>query len=103
MILVVDDEEVTRRSLSDILRLEGYQVDSAAHAAEAMLMIGEAARQSREYEVILLDLRMPADEGAPAEEQSGLSVLRYANRKTPNAQVIFLTAHGSLDTAIEAL
>ena len=103
MILVVDDEEVTRRSLSDILRLEGYQVSSAAYASEAIRMIEEAVKESTEYEVILLDLRMPAEEGAPAEEQSGLSVLRYANQKTPNAQVIFLTAHGSLDTAIEAL
>ncbi|MDX1436725.1 MAG: response regulator transcription factor [Anaerolineales bacterium] len=89
-ILVVDDEEAARQSLADILRLEGYQVKTAAN--------GEAAVKSLEgdeFDLMLLDLKMPG--------MSGLDVMTVANEEAPETQIILLTAHGSMDSAIKAL
>lgn len=89
-ILVVDDEETTRRSLADILRLEGMQVKTAACGEAAV-----EALQQETFDLILLDLKMPG--------MDGLDVLRIANKLVPETQVILLTAHGSLESAIAAL
>lgn len=90
MILVVDDEATMRRSLADILRLEGYHVQMAKSGDEAIQRL-----QSETYDLILLDLKMPG--------MSGVEVLRFSARIAPETQVILLTAHGSLESAIEAL
>jgi DNA-binding response OmpR family regulator len=89
-ILIVDDEETMRRSLADILRLEGAQVKVAASGEAAV----DALRQNN-FDLILLDLKMPG--------MDGLEVLRVANKIAPETQVILLTAHGSLESAIAAL
>jgi DNA-binding response OmpR family regulator len=89
-ILVVDDEETTRRSLADILRLEGAQVKTAADGEAAV-----EALQQETFDLILLDLKMPG--------MDGLDVLRIANKLIPESQVVLLTAHGSLESAIAAL
>jgi DNA-binding response OmpR family regulator len=89
-ILVVDDEETMRRSLADILRLEGYQVLAVSNGNAAVDCIKREA-----YDLILLDLKMPG--------MDGLEVLRIATKVSPDTQVILLTAHGSLESAIEAL
>ena len=90
LILVVDDEATMRRSLADILRLEGYRVQTAASGEEAILRIKEDL-----YDLILLDLKMPGI--------GGIEVLRFTAENSPDSQVILLTAHGSLESAIEAL
>ncbi len=89
-ILVVDDEPTARRSWRDILRLEGYQVETAADGETALEAMKETA-----FDVVLLDLKMPG--------MGGLGVLRTASKLYPETQIIVLTAHGSLDSAIEAL
>ncbi len=89
-ILVVDDEPTARRSWRDILRLEGYQVETAANGKAAL-----EAMENTEFDIALLDLKMPG--------MSGLEVLRAASKLYPDTQIIVLTAHGSLDSAIEAL
>jgi len=89
-ILVVDDEETMRRSLADILRLEGYQVQAASHGAAAVELL-----KRETYDLMLLDLKMPG--------MDGLEVLRIATKVAPNTLVILLTAHGSLESAIQAL
>ncbi len=89
-ILVVDDEPTARRSWRDILRLEGYQVETAADGKAAL-----EAMKKTEFDVVLLDLKMPG--------MGGLEVLRTASKLHPDTQIIVLTAHGSLDSAIEAL
>jgi DNA-binding response OmpR family regulator len=89
-ILVVDDEETTRRSLADILRLEGAHVKTAAGGEAAV-----EALQQETFDLMLLDLKMPG--------MDGLEVLRIANNLAPETQVILLTAHGSLESAIAAL
>ncbi|KAA3643454.1 MAG: DNA-binding response regulator [Chloroflexi bacterium] len=89
-ILIVDDEEAARKSLSDILRLEGYHVASKANGADAV-----EALELEDFDLMLLDLKMPG--------MDGLEVLDRASDLAPNTKVIMLTAHGSLESAIEAL
>jgi DNA-binding response OmpR family regulator len=89
-ILVVDDEETMRRSLNDILRLDGYYVQTASDGAAAL----ESLRRET-FDLMLLDLKMPG--------MDGLEVLQTASKIAPDTYVIFLTAHGSLESAIEAL
>lgn len=89
-ILVVDDEETMRRSLADILRLEGYRVQAVASGEAAL----EAIKRET-YDLILLDLKMPG--------MDGLEVLHTLTNVAPDIKVILLTAHGSLESAIEAL
>lgn len=89
-ILVVDDEEVARLTLSQILRLEGYAVRSV-EGGEAAL----SALKEHEYDLMILDLKMPGI--------GGMKVLQQATRDYPLVRVVVLTAYGSIDTAIEAL
>jgi DNA-binding response OmpR family regulator len=100
-ILVVDDEETARTSLGEILRLEGYQVDTAADGGAAINLINQQINKGSSHDLILLDLKMPGIDG--------LEVLRFITQLTPEPTdinrptVILLTAHGSLESAIEAL
>jgi DNA-binding response OmpR family regulator len=89
-ILIVDDEKAMRNSLADILKLEGYKVQSVSSGEAAV----EALRREA-FDLMLLDLKMPG--------MDGLEVLDYAAREAPDTQIILLTAHGSLESAIEAL
>lgn len=89
-ILIVDDEPVARQSLGDILQLEGYAVTAVAS--------GEAAVEHlRNYAVdlMIVDLKMPG--------MSGLDLVQVANQLAPDAQIILLTAYGSMESAVEAL
>jgi len=99
-LLVVDDEDTMRSSLAEILRLEGYQVETANGGEAAIQMIA-----TQDFDLILLDLKMPG--------LDGLDVLRHISSPKPSLAtplplrlpptVIMLTAHGSLESAIEAL
>ncbi len=89
-ILVVDDERATRLSLSDILRLDGYDAQTAASGEEAVKLL--AAGQ---IDLMLLDIKMPG--------MDGMQVLAEARRLSPHTVVILLTAHGTLDTAMQAI
>ncbi|HEX7621356.1 MAG TPA: response regulator transcription factor [Anaerolineales bacterium] len=89
-ILVVDDEPIERQTLSDILRLEGYLVAAVATGEAAVDYV-----RLNPVDLILLDLRMPG--------MSGLDVIKVVKRTAPDVEIILLTAHGSMDSAIEAL
>ncbi len=89
-ILVVDDEPIERQTLTDILRLEGYFVDSVANGEAAVDYV-----RIKPVDIILLDLRLPG--------MSGLDVIKVISRTTPDVEIIMLTAHGSMESAIEAL
>jgi DNA-binding response OmpR family regulator len=89
-ILIVDDERTMRKSLEEILNLEGYKVAAVGDGKAAM-----EALESGSYDLMLLDLKMPGVDG--------LEVLRFATENAPHCKVIMLTAHGSLESAIEAL
>ena len=89
-ILVVDDEPKLSRSLALILQRQGYVVTTAASAAEALELL-----QAGAYDLGFLDIKMP--------DQSGIQLLGKVRKLYPDMPVLMLTAHASLDSAIEAV
>ncbi|PWH11926.1 MAG: hypothetical protein DDG60_15845 [Anaerolineae bacterium] len=89
-ILVVDDEPVARQSLSDILRLEGYNVTAVANGEQAVEHV-----RNHSVDLIVLDLKMPG--------MNGLDVVQVVNQVSPDTEIILLTAFGSMESAVEAL
>jgi DNA-binding response OmpR family regulator len=90
-ILVVDDEATARVSLAEILRLEGYQVATAASGEEALSLLDK----SDPFDLMVLDIKMPG--------MSGLEVTELVQERYPGVVIILLTAFGALETAIEAI
>src|SRR5262249_50274531 len=89
-ILVVDDEEGIRSFLAEALAADGHAVDCAASGEEAIRFL-----RAHAYDVALTDLKM---HGA-----SGMDVLRRAHDEQPALECIVLTAHGTIETAVEAM
>src|SRR5258706_2574065 len=89
-ILVVDDEPVARQSLSEILRLEGYAVNSVPNGQVAVEYV-----RTHPIELVLVDLRMAG--------MDGLEVIQVVNQISPETEVILLTAFGTTESAIQAL
>jgi DNA-binding NtrC family response regulator len=89
-ILVVDDEDIIRESLSFILRKEKYEVEEAANGKIALEMLKESS-----YDLVITDLEMPVMKGIEL-----LDELRKVNLQT---NTIVITAYGSMETAIAAL
>ncbi|MBN1372941.1 MAG: response regulator transcription factor [Anaerolineaceae bacterium] len=89
-VLIVDDEDIARISLAEILRLEGYTI-KAVESGEAAV---ETLRKEP-FDVMVLDLKMPG--------MSGIDVLEAIDEEAGEMKVIVLTAHGSMDTAIQAI
>jgi|TARA_B110000971_G_scaffold172784_1_gene177697 two-component system nitrogen regulation response regulator NtrX len=89
-ILIIDDEEDIRESLSDILKDEGYEVVVAENAATA-----KKIKSNIRFDLILLDIWMP--------DCDGISLLKqWAKDKEISCPVIMMSGHGTIDTAIEA-
>ncbi len=89
-VLLVDDDAAFRSVLAGELERSGFAVVPAASGDEAVRRAVEV-----EPELVLLDLRLP--------DGSGLEVLKAIRQKSPASDVIMLTGHGSIDTAIEAI
>ena len=89
-LLVVDDEPVARQSLSDILKLEGYNVASAPNGQAAVEYV-----RMYPVDLMIVDLRMPG--------MDGLEVIQVVNQIAPETEVILLTAFSSTETAVQAL
>jgi DNA-binding NtrC family response regulator len=89
-VMVVDDDAVLRRLINDQTALMGFDSTAASSAEEAL----EALRQS-DFDVVLLDIRMPG--------LSGLDALREIRRLEDPPEVIMLTADTSLPTGLEAM
>ena len=89
-ILIVDDEEGIRYFLERFLTREGYQVTTASSGEAAL-----ARLVSTEFDLVLLDLKMKGI--------GGLDVLADLHQRWPATSVIILTAHASLESAVEAL
>ena len=90
-LLVVDDEENIVLTISEVLRLEGYEVDMALSGREAVRLLDEG----RDYDLVLTDLHM--------EEGDGLSLLEEVRRRSPLTISIVLTGFAALESAIGAL
>jgi len=89
-VLIVDDEPGMRRILTVNLRRDSHVVVEASGAMEAVSLIGR-----EDFDVVLTDHKMP--------DGSGLDVLRAAQEDDPTTSVIFLTAVGTLELAVESM
>ena len=90
ILLVIDDEESVRYSFRRVFGAEGIEVLTAATAAEGLAQVRE-----HNPDVILLDLQLP--------DRPGLDVFRDIHARDPRRPVVFITAHGTTETAIEAM
>jgi DNA-binding NtrC family response regulator len=89
-ILIVEDDPIVRSILTQMVVREGYQPDVAVHGLDALRLLTE-----NRYDLALLDLFM--------EPVGGLEVLKLARQQDPDVVVIIITAHSSLESAVEAL
>jgi DNA-binding NtrC family response regulator len=89
-ILIVDDEESVRESLSDWFIEDGYRVDCAENANRALSML-----ESDSFDIILADIKMPG--------MDGLEMMRRIKLLKPDSIVIVITAFATVDTAVQAL
>lgn len=89
-ILVVDDENQLRLTLALILKQDGYNVETASNAEEALHCLEEAS-----FDLMFLDLNMPG--------MHGIDLLVEIHRHYPKLPVLILTAHATMDSAIKAV
>ncbi|MCS7305063.1 MAG: sigma-54 dependent transcriptional regulator [Thermoguttaceae bacterium] len=89
-VLVVDDHQQSRESMADILRQAGHTVDCCSSAAEALQQI-----ERRDYDCIVTDLKMPG--------MSGLELILQLEARRYPAQVVMVTAYGTVASAVEAM
>jgi two-component system response regulator HydG len=110
-ILIVDDEPSVREGLAEWFRKEGWEIETAAEADEALRKLGAhsgrefaaggaasagAVRESSScFDIALLDIRLPG--------MDGLELHRRIRERAPNLTVIFMTAYASVDTAVRAM
>ena len=89
-ILIVDDEENMRHMLSELLKGEGYKVDTAANGQEALDKL-----EVRDFELVLCDVRMP--------EMDGLTFLKQVIDKDLEPAVVMMSAYSTVDLAVDAM
>jgi DNA-binding NtrC family response regulator len=89
-ILLVDDEKNIRLTLTQSLQPLGLETESAVNGEEALAQL-----QQKEFGLILLDLKMPG--------MDGMEVLRRVSETRPDIRVIIITAHGTVESAVEAM
>lgn len=90
-VLIVDDEENARISLSYLLCQEGYDVETASDGEEAL----EILRGNPQTSLVISDINMPG--------MNGMSLLREVNRQHPETAIIMVTAYGEVETYIDAM
>src|SRR5688572_7710647 len=88
-VLVVEDHESERRAVMQILRSEGFTVFGAENADKAM------GYRDENIDVVLSDLQMG--------DVSGIGLLQLWKKQQPDTQIILITGHSSVPTAVEAI
>jgi len=89
-VLVVDDEEDVREFCKDALADAGYCVRTAASAREALRILGE-----QHVDIVLSDLKMP--------EMDGIALLERIREQAPGVDVVLMTGHATIETAVQAI
>ena len=89
-ILAIDDERSIRNTLKEILEYENFQVDLAEDGIQGLELM-----KNNKYDVVLLDIKMP--------QMDGMEVLGKIMEKYHDTQVIMISGHGTIDTAVEAI
>ena len=88
-ILIIDDERGIRSTLKEILEYENYTVDEAVDGENGLDLLSK-----NKYDVVLCDIKMP--------KIDGMEVLDRARESNPDVPFIMISAHGTIDTAVEA-
>lgn len=88
-ILIIDDEQSIRNTLKEILEYEKYTVAEAKDGADGLKML-----QKEQFDVALCDVKMP--------KMDGLEVLKKSIEEGVDTQFIMISAHGTIETAVEA-
>jgi two-component system nitrogen regulation response regulator NtrX len=88
-ILIIDDEKAIRNTLKEILEFENYKVDQAEDGPAGLDLLIQ-----QKYDVVLCDIRMP--------KMDGLEVLSRAQAMGTDAAFIMVSAHGNIETAVDA-
>lgn len=88
-ILIIDDEKAIRNTLREILEYENYEVEEAKDGEEGLDLL-----KKNEYDVVLCDIKMP--------KMDGIEVLEKAKELGKEGQFIMVSAHGSIETAVDA-
>ncbi len=88
-ILIVDDEQSIRDTLKEILEYEKYEVSEAKNGEEGLKMLNK-----EKFDVALCDIKMP--------KMDGLEVLEKSVEQGIDTQFIMISAHGTIETAVEA-
>jgi DNA-binding NtrC family response regulator len=89
-ILIIDDEKSIRNTLKDILEYEKHNVDIAEDGIEGLAIFGKGV-----YDLVLCDIKMP--------KMDGLEVLSKIFSQTSDTQVIMISGHGNIETAVDAI
>ncbi|HAO94335.1 MAG: hypothetical protein A2X93_09895 [Deltaproteobacteria bacterium GWC2_56_8] len=89
-VLIIDDEPLMRISISDALKVEGFSVRETGLGKDGITLFRDFS-----FDVVITDLRLP--------DLDGIEVLKACKRYSPDTMVILITAHGSVDTAVEAM
>jgi DNA-binding NtrC family response regulator len=89
-ILIIDDEKSIRTTLREILEYEKYVVDEAIDGLDGIEKIS-----NKKYDIALCDIKMP--------KMDGIEVLEKAQEIDPEVQFIMISAHGSIETAVDAV
>jgi signal transduction histidine kinase len=89
-ILIIDDDWGTCEMISDVLRLKGYSVETAGLGQEGLEML-----RSRPFNAAIVDIKLP--------DISGVDLLWVMKEASPGIEVIFITGHASLTSAIQAV
>lgn len=89
-ILIVDDDANMRESVNDNLEVEGYETAQASSAAEAVAQV-----KRTQFDVILMDYNLT--------DGTGIDAIQQIRKLNTESQILMVTAHASLDTALKAI
>lgn len=89
-VLIVDDEQIMRESLSEWLEADEFQVSTAANGMEALRLIDE-----KQPNAAVIDIKMPG--------MDGVTLLRKIKDKNPEMPVIIITAFATVDNAVKSM
>ena len=89
-ILLAEDDEIMRISVSDSLKKQGWRVEEAEDGLKAMALFDR-----HQYNLVISDIRMPG--------MDGLTLLKKVRQQSPETAIVIMTAYGSVDAAIDCL
>jgi DNA-binding NtrC family response regulator len=90
-VLIVDDEEDFMETLMNRLKKRGIDASGCASGEQALELINEKV-----FDVVILDIKMPGG-------MDGIETLREIKKLRPDAEVLLLTGHGSVETSVEGM